>query len=375
MSNSTRASDGRTSMHRAVEAAIRIGLVFILAAWCFLIVKPFVVPILWGMIIAIACHPIYRWMRTKLGGRTKLAATVFTLLALAVLITPTVMLADTIVETTQKLSGDLRGGQLTIPPPSEKVREWPLVGEQLYAFWAGASENLAATLNSIAPYLKDAAGWLLAQVAGAGLGILQFVVSIIIAGVLLAHDKGTADFLKALATRLTGDRGAEFTLLATQTVRSVAQGVLGVALIQALLAGVGLLAADVPGAGLWALLVLLLAIVQLPPLLVLAPIIVYVFSVSSTTVAVIFMIWSIFVGMSDALLKPLLLGRGVEVPMLIILIGAIGGMISSGIIGLFVGAVVLALGYELFKAWLKEGPKAAEQSRSEANEPGPAGDP
>jgi predicted PurR-regulated permease PerM len=216
-------------------------------------------------------------------------------------------------------------------------------------------------LTSIAPQLKEAAGWLLSTAAGAGVGVLQFVISIIIAGVILANAVGFGGFLKALATRLTGDRGEEFATLASKTVRSVAQGVLGVALIQSLLAGVGLLAADVPGAGLWALLVLLLAIVQLPPILILAPIILYVFSASSTTVAVIFMIWSILVSMSDAFLKPLLLGRGVEVPMLIILIGAIGGMISSGIIGLFTGAVVLALGYELFKAWLKEGQQATEQ--------------
>ena len=178
---------------------------------------------------------------------------------------------------------------------------------------------------------------------------------------ILANAVGFGAFLKALARRLMGNRGEEFTMLASKTVRSVAQGVLGVALIQSLLAGVGLLAAGVPGAGLWALIVLLLAIVQLPPILILAPIILYVFSVSSTTVAVIFMIWSILVSMSDAFLKPLLLGRGVEVPMLIILIGAIGGMIHSGIIGLFVGAVVLALGYELFRAWLEEGKQVTEE--------------
>ena len=364
MDSSTQASNGRPSVQRAVEAAIRIGLLFLLAAWCFLIVEPFIIPILWGMIIAIACHPMYRWMRVKLGDRGKLAATVFTLIALTVLITPTVMLVDTVADTTQKLSGELQDGSLTVPPPPPSVREWPFVGEELSAFWTGASENLGATLTSVAPYLKDAAGWLLTTAAGAGLGVLQFVVSIIIAGVILANDTSTGAFLKSLAIRLTGDRGTEFAILATKTVRSVAQGVLGVALIQSLLAGVGLLAADVPGAGLWALLVLLLAIVQLPPLLVLAPIIVYVFTASSTTVAVIFMIWSIFVSMSDAFLKPLLLGRGVEVPMLIILIGAIGGMIYSGIIGLFVGAVVLALGYELFKAWLQE-----DQSASLAKSP------
>ena len=361
MSISTQSSDGKLPTQRAVEVTIRIGLLFLLAAWCFLIVKPFIIPILWGMIIAIASYPVYRWMRLKLGGRGKLAAIAFTLLALALLITPTVMLMGTVADTTQALSQDLQDGSLTIPPPPTSVEEWPLIGEELSAFWSGASENLGATLTSIAPQLKEAAGWLLSTAAGAGIGILQFVISIIIAGVILANAVGFGAFLKALARRLMGNRGEEFTMLASKTVRSVAQGVLGVALLQSLLAGVGLLAAGVPGAGLWALLVLLLAIVQLPPILILAPIILYVFSVSSTTVAVIFMIWSILVSMSDAFLKPLLLGRGVEVPMLIILVGAIGGMIHSGIIGLFVGAVVLALGYELFRAWLEEGKQVTEK--------------
>ena len=361
MSTPTDASDSKLSVQQAVEAAIRIGLVFLLAAWCFLIVEPFIIPIIWGMIIAVASYPMYGWMKSKLRGRGKLAATVFTLLALTLLITPTVMLVGTVADTTQTLSADLQDGSLTIPPPPASVREWPLVGEELSAFWSGASENLGATLTSIAPHLKEAAGVLLSTAAGAGAGVLQFIISIIIAGVILANAVGFSGFLTALASRLTGERGEEFAILATKTVRSVAQGVLGVALIQSLLAGVGLLAAGVPGAGLWALLVLLLAIVQLPPILILAPIILYVFSASSTTVAVIFMIWSIAVSMSDAFLKPLLLGRGVQVPMLIILVGAIGGMIYSGIIGLFVGAVVLALGYELFKAWLQEGQQTTQQ--------------
>jgi predicted PurR-regulated permease PerM len=361
MSTSTQASDGRLTMHRAVEVAIRLGLVFLLAAWCFLIVEPFIIMILWGLIIAIACYPLYAWMTAKLGGHDKLTAVVFTLLALAILITPTFMLIETAAETTQVLSTYLQEGKLTVPPPPPGVEKWPVIGKEVSAFWSGASENLGATLTTIAPHLKEAAGWLLSTAAGAGIGVIQFVIAIIIAGVFLAHDEGIRAFLASLATRLSGTRGVEYAMLAGKTVRSVAQGVLGVALIQTLLAAVGLLAVDVPGAGLWALIVLMLAIIQLPPLLVLGPIIVYVFYTSSTTVAIIFMIWSIFAGSSDAILKPLLLGRGVEVPMLIILIGAIGGMIHSGIIGLFIGAVILALGYELFKAWLKEGLQATER--------------
>lgn len=361
MSTSSQTSDGRLTVNRAVEAAIRIGLVFLLAAWCFLIVEPFIIPILWGLIIAIAGHPLFAWMTAKLGGHDKLAAVVFTLMALAILITPTVMLVGTAAETTQMLSAYLQEGRLIVPPPPPGVEKWPVVGKEVAAFWSGASENLGATLTTIAPHLKEAAKWLLSTAAGAGIGVVQFVIAIIIAGVFLAHAMGIRAFLASLATRLTGTRGEEYAVLAGKTVRSVAQGVLGVALIQTLLAAVGLLAVDVPGAGLWALIVLLLAVVQLPPLLILGPIIVYVFYTSSPTVAIIFMIWSIFAGSSDAFLKPLLLGRGVEVPMLIILIGAIGGMIHSGIIGLFVGAVVLALGYELFKAWLKESWQATEQ--------------
>jgi predicted PurR-regulated permease PerM len=137
-------------------------------------------------------------------------------------------------------------------------------------------------------------------------------------------------------------------------VRSVTLGILGVAMIQALLASLGLLVVGVPGAGLWALLVLILAIVQLPTILVLGPIIVYVFSTSTTVTAVVFAIWSILVGISDAFLKPLLMGRGVDVPMLVIFIGAIGGFMTSGIIGLFIGAIILALGYKLYLIWLDQ---------------------
>jgi predicted PurR-regulated permease PerM len=155
-------------------------------------------------------------------------------------------------------------------------------------------------------------------------------------------------------TRLAGDeQGKKAVDLSEATVRSVALGILGVALIQTILAGMGFLVVDVPGAGFWALLVLILAIIQLPTILILGPIILYVFSTSSTGTAIVFAIWSLAVGMSDAFLKPLLMGRGVDVPMLVIFIGAIGGFVLSGIIGLFVGAIVFALGYKLFMDWLE----------------------
>jgi predicted PurR-regulated permease PerM len=177
----------------------------------------------------------------------------------------------------------------------------------------------------------------------------------LIAGAFLSSDKLTSDAVQRIASRLTGENGMQLLTLSTATIRSVAVGVLGIAVIQGLLAGIGMMLADVPAAGLIAIIVLVFAIAQLPPLLVLAPVIFYVFSASSTTVAVIFLIWSLLVSFSDVVLKPLLLGRGVDVPMLVILLGAIGGMITSGIVGLFVGAVILALGFKLLQAWTQMG--------------------
>jgi predicted PurR-regulated permease PerM len=182
--------------------------------------------------------------------------------------------------------------------------------------------------------------------------MLKFVVSIIIAGVLLAKADGGRQVAQAFARRVAGEQGAKAVELAGATVRSVALGILGVALIQTSLAVAGFLVVGVPGAGFWALLVLILAVIQLPTILILGPIIVYVFSTSSTVIAVVFAIWSILVGISDAFLKPLLMGRGVDVPMLVIFIGAIGGFMLSGIIGLFVGAIIFTLGYKLFLHWL-----------------------
>jgi predicted PurR-regulated permease PerM len=194
----------------------------------------------------------------------------------------------------------------------------------------------------------------LSTAANTGVGILMFVVSIIIAGILLANAAGGRQVARAFARRLAGEWGTKAVELAGATVQSVTLGILGVALIQTLLAGLGFLVVGVPGAGLWALLVLILAVVQLPTILVLGPIIIYVFATSSTITAVVFAIWSILVGISDAFLKPLLMGRGVDVPMIVIFIGAIGGFIASGIIGLFVGAIIFSLGYKLFLLWLNE---------------------
>ena len=353
MSNSSRTEEDKLFQARALDAVVRISLLALLVLWCFNIVRPFIMPILWGAIMAVAIYPLFVMALHKLGGREKLTATLITLIALAILIIPAMMLSESLIESTQNIAAEYDAGTLTIPAPSDKVKDWPLVGEELHDAWALASTNLEAALVKFKPQLEAFGKWFLANAAGVGAGVLMFIISIIIAGVFLVFAGSGSQALETVVGRVLGEKeGKAFVDLAGTTIRSVAQGVLGVALIQTVLGGVGLLAIGVPYAGVWALLILLLAIVQLPPLLILGPIIVYVFSVEPTVPAVIFMIWSLMVSVSDSFLKPLFLGRGMKIPMLVILLGAIGGMILSGIIGLFVGAVVLAVGYTLFMAWL-----------------------
>ncbi|MEA3276529.1 MAG: AI-2E family transporter [Pseudomonadota bacterium] len=350
-------TDEKTFLNNALEATIRIGLLILLAAWCFQIVQPFIIPIVWGIIIAVAAYPGYRKLQVALGGRGALAAALIALLGLVLLIMPTVMLSGTLVDSAHGLAKGLQEGTIAVPPPPEYVKDWPVIGENLDAFWRQASQNLGAAMTKIAPQLKGVGTWLLSTAAGAGFGILQFVIAIIIAGFLLAGAERGAKAAYSIATRLAGDKGADFAELAEATVRSVTRGILGVSLIQSLLAGLGFMVMGIPGAGLWALLCLLLSVIQIGIVPITLPIVIYVFSTADTVPAVVFLIWSIFVGTLDNILKPILLGRGVEVPMAVIFIGAIGGFITSGIIGLFVGSVVLVLGYKLFLAWLEDAPE------------------
>lgn len=347
--------DDRRFQTRALEAAIRIGLVTILIWWCFNIVKPFALPFLWGAIFAVALYPLFRKLQALLGGREKLAATLIALVVLALLIAPIVFLSQSLIKNSQTLSAKIQAGSLTIPPPSAKVKTWPLVGARLHQIWLRASTNLDETLDRFKPQLEAAGRKLLSFTAGAGMEIIRFVLAIIVAGVLMVYARGGTRTMEHISARLMGpEKGPEIVKLTGATIRSVAQGVWGVALIQAILAGAGFVAMGVPLTGLWALAFLVLAIVQLPTVVIMGPIIIYVYSVAAPLPATLFAVWSVLVGVSDTFLKPVFLGRGLDIPMLVILLGALSGMILSGIIGLFVGAVVLAVGYKLFFAWLKQ---------------------
>ncbi|MGB2958583.1 MAG: AI-2E family transporter [Bacteroidota bacterium] len=351
----TTSSENELFLTRAVETSIRIGVLGLLVFWCFLIIGPFVVPIVWGIIIAVALYPTFQKAEKLVGGRRKLAATLVTLLMILVLVIPSILLAETLVTGLKNLADGLQDGSLQVPPPPEGVSTWPVIGQPLADLWSLASVNMEKALQQIGPQLQEIGIALLAAAGQTGLALLLFIVSIIIAGVLLANAQAGGRMAENFAIRLVGERGVEHVRMAEATVRSVARGILGTAAIQAMLAGIGLLVAGIPGAGLWALLCLILALMQIGPLPVMLLAAVYMFATADTLPAVLFTVWALVVVASDNVLKPILLGRGVDVPMLVILIGALGGFITSGIIGLFVGAVILALGYRLFMAWLDEG--------------------
>ena len=337
----------------AMASFIQIGAVVALIIWCFNIVAPFLNIIIWGLIISVALYPLHVGLTARVGGREKLSATLLVLACLAVLLVPVWYLADSTVDGLRHIAAVLEGGAVSIPPPAESVADWPLIGERVYAAWSGAATDFQTTLNNYAPQLRSIGQSAVAFAGGAVTSVFQFVFSIIVAGVFLTSAKNGYEVSRNLAISLIGsERGEKITNLSILTIRSVTKGVLGVAIFQAILSAIGLVAIGVPAAGLWAGAVLVLAIIQLPPILILGPIAIWVFSVMDGLPATMFLVYAIIVSASDAFLKPLLLGRGVDVPMLVILIGAIGGAMSQGIIGLFVGAVVLALGYEVVTAWM-----------------------
>jgi len=338
-----------------LESALKIGLVLILLSLAYDIIRPFVIPLIWGGIVAIAAFPLTRWLQQRLGGRRGLAASLVTLFFILSLVVPSYLLTESLASAAKTLAANLDEGSLQVPAPPARLADIPLVGEKAYGAWLRANENLDAVLVQLEPQLQAGIARTAAAIGGGLLQVLMFVVALLIAGGFMAYAESTGEAAHRLFVRLGGAKpGGEWAALSVATVRSVLLGVVGVALIQSALCAVGLFALGVPAAALWSGLIMFLAIAQLPPLIVIAPIIVWAYSAHDTTTATIFTVWMVVAGASDTFLKPMLMGRGLDIPMPVILIGAIGGMIAFGIIGLFAGAVILSILYRLFGEWLAQ---------------------
>ena len=350
---------------RLLDVLIRAGLILAMVMLCFQIFSPFLTLMAWALILAINLYPLQQSLAARVGGKQGLSATLLVVVSVVLLAGPTAVLMSSLGDSIQELVSDVQSNSLEIPAPRPGVEDWPVVGKKLHGLWSKAHADLPALIKSMQPKIGDLAKTALGFVAGIGGGLLQFVASLIIAGIIMAFGEAGARSVEAIAERFVGaDRGREFTKLSTATIRAVAQGVIGVAFIQAIIVGLVLLVAGIPWAGVLALIVLVLGIAQVPAVLVTLPAIGYLWSAGdySTLMAAVYTVALLVSGMADNVLKPLMLGRGVDAPMPVILLGALGGMAAAGILGMFVGATLLALGYQIFMSWVANNPGAHRAS-------------
>ena len=339
-----------------MDGLIRVGLVLLLVVACFRVFSPFLNLMLWALILGVTLYPSHQKLAARMGGSNSRAATTIVLLGLLLIGAPTIMLASSLANQIAGMHEAYQAGTLEVPPPKESVAEWPVIGQQVYDGWAAASTNLHEFIDDNRVGLESMLSNMLATARSAAGTVFMFLGALIVAGIMMAYGTGGSRAMYEILTRIAGPQhGPRVHTLATMTTRSVAVGVLGVALIQAVLLGVGFLLAGVPAAGLLALIVLLLAIMQLPATIVSLPVIIWLWNSgdAGTVMNVFWTVYLVLAGLSDNVLKPMLLGRGVDAPMPVILLGALGGMVSSGFIGLFLGAVILAVGYQIFMQWVE----------------------
>lgn len=351
---------------RLLDVLIRAGLVFALAVLCYQIFSPFLALMVWALILAVTLYPAHQKLAHKMGDKQGLAATVMVLGGLVLIGVPTAVLMFELGDSVHQFIASVRDHTLKVPPPSPGIAEWPIIGKKVYGFWSQAHADLPTLVKSLQPQLGDWAKTALGVVASIGVALLLFLAAFIISGIIMAFGQSGAKSTRSIFDRIVGaGRGEEFAKLSTATVRAVALGVLGVAFIQAIVVGLFLMIAGVPFAGLLALIVLILGIAQVPALLVTLPVIVYIWASGEygTGAAITHTVLLGIAGMLDNVLKPLLLGRGVDAPMVVILLGALGGLATHGLLGMFVGATLLALGYQIFMWWVATNPDKSPVQR------------
>jgi predicted PurR-regulated permease PerM len=342
-----------------VDAVVRIGLLGLLLYWTWRVVGPFVTVALWSAILTVALYPLFDWLARRLGSR-RLAATLITLLCLMIVIGPVTWLGFGLIGSAEYVVKGLESNLFSIPLPPESVKGWPLIGEQAYQLWTLAATDVKTILLDVAPSLKPVGGKLLDITGNVVFGLLEFVAAIIIAGFLYSPGPRLVESLGAFLRRIFGQRSEEMLKLAGSTIRNVSRGVVGIALAQSFLAGLGFLAAGIPAAGFFSFLALVLGIVQIGPAILFIPIIVWSWMVMETTGALLFTAYMIPVGLLDNICRPFVMARGLATPMPVIIVGVIGGTIAYGISGLFLGPIVLSVTWVLLVAWVQDdGPGAS----------------
>ncbi|MEE4214982.1 MAG: AI-2E family transporter, partial [Bacteroidales bacterium] len=308
--------------------------------------------LLWSLIIAIVLFPLLEWLSAFFRGRKKLASLLITLVCLSVLVLPSIWLVNQLVDGVRYLADTIPQGELQIPPPTDAVADWPLIGQWVYDNWMQASENLGESIKGFMPQISNFTENLLGAIANTGLGVLQFALSVILAGIFMVYFRNASHSGEVIFEKVFGNRGEEFLDASLTTIRNVATGVLGVAIIQTTLMGLGLILADVPLAAVWIIILLIMTIAQIPAIIFNIPLIIYLFAFLDPLPAALWTVYFLLMGLIDNILKPLIMGKGGDVPMLVIFFGAIGGFIAFGFMGLFLGAIILSLSYKLYVTWV-----------------------
>ena len=344
----------KSTTGKIVDVVLPLFLLSLLIALCVQLLLPFVGLLVWTIIFAICFKPLHERLMTRRGLSSRWSAIIIGTGLSALVLVPTAIAATSAASSIPALVATVQSGDREVPPPPARLKELPIVGERAHAAWTQASTDMPAFAKAHRAQIAGFTKTLLGIAAGLFVAVLVLVVAIVFAAICLAYSVPLRAYVGRIFALITGDQQSveHYMDIIAATVKSVANGVIGVAFVQALLVGIGFFAIGIPGAGLLSLLAMAFGVVQVPVILITLPAIFYAFAVESTTVAIIFTVWSIIGGLSDAVLKPLMIGHGLEVPMPVILLGVIGGVMAFGLVGLFIGAVVLAVGYVLFSAWV-----------------------
>lgn len=342
----------QSAQNNVVFYAIQLLVLAIILIKCFHIIEPFLNILLWGFVIAVTLQPLHEKLSKKLKGNKTVASIAITLTMLILIILPSVWLLLASLEEVKVIRNAIHMDQLNLPAPNESVKEWPLVGEKIYNTWTEASLEKSSFILKHKEDLKPVLLKSISLISSTGKGILIFIGAIIISGIILVYSESITNFFKLFFTKIVGEHGTDMNATIIKTIQNVAKGILGVAFLQSTLVGIGLVIAGVPLAGLWAVLCLILAIVQIGIFPIAIGVIIYIWGSADTTTAVLLTIWIVFLSVIDNILKPILMGKGAPAPMLVVFIGTIGGFIANGFIGLFTGAIILTIVYNLLMKWL-----------------------
>ncbi len=337
---------------RLIDLGIRLLFLGLFAFSAFTIILPLSGIVVWAIILAVAIYPLFDWLAQKLGGRKGLAATVVTLLGLLITIGPLWASISSFIDHFGDLSDRLQSGTLEIPPPPPALEEIALLGPKATEIWELFNTNLALALDRYGPVVLDFAGAVGGAVAGLGFQLLAMALSVIVMGMMLSPGPKLGEMVQKFGNRVFAPKGGEFVDMAAATVRNVSRGVLGVAAIQAALMGVTMAAFGIEAAGPLAIVVLILGIIQVGPTIVVIPLVIWAWGSMGTGAALLFTAIMIPLMLMDNFLRPIFIAKGLNTPILVILVGVIGGVLSAGLIGIFIGPVILSVFYELVVAWM-----------------------